>query len=84
MHDLKESGEIENASKLIMLVHRPYVYDKNEDPTNLQLNVAKASEGTTGIRAMKGVMWNMWIGDTNTQGEEEASAMIPGTYHDNY
>jgi replicative DNA helicase len=63
MHDLKESGEIENSSKVIILVHRPYVYNKEEDPFRLDINFAKVSEGQTGERVLYGDMPHMWIGE---------------------
>ncbi|MEA3225040.1 MAG: DnaB-like helicase C-terminal domain-containing protein [Planctomycetota bacterium] len=76
MHDLKESGEIENVSKMVFLVHRPCVYDDNTDNTILLLHIAKVSEGATGHRTLRGYMPHMKVGEL-AHGDDENR---PGEY----
>lgn len=80
IHDLKESGDIENASKVVLLVHRPYTYDKTEDPCAFRLNIAKASEGRTGEYDLYGDMPHMWIGEVR----EAMAGVAPPHYTDGY
>jgi len=72
MHDLKESGEIENSSKVVYLLHRPVVYDRDADPTVLLLHAAKVSEGAPGAYTLRGDMPHMYVGEP-IAGEDESS-----------
>lgn len=49
MHDLKESGDIENAADIIILMHRPKKPELSTDGTQaiIWLRVAKARDGRT-------------------------------------
>ncbi len=71
MFDLKESGEIENLSKVIFMVHRPSVYDKDADPTLLMLNAVKVSDGPFGNWTLRGYMPHMKVGEMETRVEED-------------
>lgn len=53
MSDLKESGNLEADSDLIMLLHRPYVSDKaNADPTEMYVLVDKNKFGRCGKKQL--------------------------------
>ncbi|WOF23263.1 replicative DNA helicase [Microbacterium betulae] len=45
--DLRESGSIEQDADMVMLLHRPSVYDKNDNPGGAELIVAKHRNGPT-------------------------------------
>jgi len=47
MSDLRESGQIEENADAIMLVHRPHLYDKGEDPDLAEIHVVKNRDGET-------------------------------------
>jgi replicative DNA helicase len=49
LSDLRESGEIEQAADIVVLLHRPYAYDpeSNPDPTKAEWIVAKHRNGPT-------------------------------------
>lgn len=71
MFDLKESGEIENLSKVIFVVHRPSVYDPDADPTLIMLNAVKVSDGPFGHWTLRGYMPWMKVGELETRTEED-------------
>lgn len=48
LSDLRESGSIEQDTDIVVLLHRPWVHDKNADPTEAQYNIAKNRNGATG------------------------------------
>jgi replicative DNA helicase len=45
--DLRESGSIEQDADMVMLLHRPSVYDKNDNPGAAEIIVAKHRNGPT-------------------------------------
>lgn len=53
MGQLRESGEIENSADVIVLLHRPWVYDQSEDATKAKWILAKHRGGPTGTVAVK-------------------------------
>jgi replicative DNA helicase len=66
--DLKETGALEQAAKIIYLVHYPGHYDKegtdsNVDPHKLRVETAKDSNGPKGVRWLRAEPAKMWIGD---------------------
>jgi replicative DNA helicase len=48
MADLRESGAIEQDADIVLLLHRPEYYDKNEKPGSAEVIVAKNRNGATG------------------------------------
>jgi len=46
--DLRESGQVEQDADLVLLLHRPAVYDADADPGAAELIVAKHRHGPTG------------------------------------
>lgn len=47
--DLKESGKLEEDADMVFLLHRPEVYDKNDEPGIAECIVAKNRSGATGV-----------------------------------
>lgn len=47
--DLRESGQLEQDADLVLLLHRPAVYDLDADPRAAELIVAKHRNGPTGV-----------------------------------
>ena len=47
--DLRESGQLEQDADLVLLLHRPAVYDLDADPGAAELIVAKHRNGPTGV-----------------------------------
>lgn len=47
MSDLRESGDIENNADVVILLHRPDLYDVEERPGEIDFIVAKNREGVT-------------------------------------
>ncbi len=47
--DLRESGQLEQDADLVLLLHRPGVYDLDADPNEAELHVAKHRNGPTGL-----------------------------------
>jgi replicative DNA helicase len=63
--DLREGGDIESAADTILLIHRPFLYDENEDEQELRANTTKNRHGGTGqfklrflVQRSKFVDWN--------------------------
>lgn len=48
MSDLKESGSLEQDADAVLLLFRPWYYDNNADPAELQVIVAKHRNGPVG------------------------------------
>jgi replicative DNA helicase len=48
LSDLRESGAIEADADLVLLVHRPEMYDPNDSPGIAEIIVAKQRNGSTG------------------------------------
>lgn len=48
LSDLKESGSLEQDADKVLMLYRPWYYDKNADPAELQVIVAKHRNGPTG------------------------------------
>lgn len=71
IEQLKETGEIEQAAKLILLLHYPHFYLKSIEgaetkPNVLQMNIAKDSIGEGGVRTLFAKMERLWVGDPDT------------------
>jgi len=50
LSDLRETGEIEQTSDLVMFIHRPDYYEHSKDPTSLtKLYIEKNRNGPTGV-----------------------------------
>lgn len=49
MADLRESGALEQDADLVMLLHRPEEYDRNDRPGEADLIIAKNRHGRTGV-----------------------------------
>ena len=47
--DLRESGQLEQDADLVLLLHRPAVYDPDADPGAADLIIAKHRNGPTGV-----------------------------------
>jgi replicative DNA helicase len=68
IEQLKESGEIEQAAKLILLLHYPHFYTRNipgaeSKPSVLRMDIAKDSIGDGGVRILYAMMERLWVGD---------------------
>jgi replicative DNA helicase len=60
LSDLKESGALEEEAKTVLFLYREHQYDKNADPTELEIIIEKNNDGETGpVRAK-------WHGPTMT------------------
>lgn len=46
--DIRESGQIEQDADVVMFVHRPWIFDKEEDPKDAQILIAKNRNGEAG------------------------------------
>lgn len=51
--DLRESGAIEQDANLVLLIHRPEVYEQDERPGEADLIVAKNRNGKTGTAVVQ-------------------------------
>lgn len=52
LSDLRESGAIEQDADIVLLLHRPWVHNKNEDKKAAELDVAKNRNGAIGVISM--------------------------------
>lgn len=48
MSDLRDSGDIESAARIVALLYREHVYNRKADPHYAQLVIAKHNDGKTG------------------------------------
>jgi replicative DNA helicase len=48
LSDLRESGNLEEYSKCVIAVHRPWVYDRDKDESEMVLCVLKKNQGRIG------------------------------------
>lgn len=48
LSDLRESGAIEQDADLVLMIYRPYIYDKSADPEGAELNIVKHRNGEVG------------------------------------
>jgi len=51
--DLRESGALEQDADLVMLLHRPGVYERNPADTRAEVILAKQRNGPTGIAHLR-------------------------------
>jgi replicative DNA helicase len=49
MADLRESGSLEQDADVVLLLHRPVLYDPDADPGLAELHIAKHRNGPTGV-----------------------------------
>ncbi len=68
MADLRESGRMEEIARVIMLMFRPWYYDKNMDENELACICVKASHGRPGTYQLFCDLQRMYIGDPPTEG----------------
>lgn len=61
--DLRESGGIEQAANVVLLMHRPAAYDKSADKSLLECIVAKHKDGPIGTARLWCDMSTMRIGN---------------------
>ncbi len=61
LQDLKNSGKVEEASRLVAFLYRPGYYDGNEDRRDIQMHVAKANHGRIGLVKLWGDLSRMFI-----------------------
>ena len=61
--DLRDSGEIEQSARQILFLHRPYYYDRTENPFEFWVIVAKNSHGQTGTLKVSCLLENMYVYD---------------------
>jgi replicative DNA helicase len=75
LSDLKQAGKLEEAARVVLFPFRPGYYDGDEDRTDLQLWVAKATHGKTGMLEVFCDLSRMYMRawDWNTDGQ------FPGT-----
>lgn len=48
LSDLRESGSLEQDANMVLFLHRPWIYDPQEDPADTKLIIAKNRDGETG------------------------------------
>lgn len=63
LSDLRDSGKIEEMARSVWLCYRPYYYDHGADPNMLELIIAKANHGKTGIVELYCDLSRMYIGE---------------------
>jgi len=68
LSDLRQTGEIEQVAKLVILLHWWSFYDEQRDPHELRCEVAKNSEGPTGVKTLYADMPTMYVGDGDRHG----------------
>ena len=66
MSDLKESGQLEQDADQIMLIHRPGYYDRDEDPQQTIVTVAKNRHGAVGRAQLRFVLEHNAFYDSET------------------
>ena len=67
--DLRDSGRIEEDARQIWFVHREAAYDDSANENELELVVAKASHGRTGIARLFCDLAKMYISDPGAETE---------------
>ena len=53
LHSFRESGGIENSARVALLLYRKWLYDKKADPSLIECNIAKNSNGPLGYGNLK-------------------------------
>ncbi len=67
--DLRESGQLEQDADLVLLLHRPAVYDLDADPGAAELIVAKHRNGPTGVVGLTWLAHRMSFANAAPLGE---------------
>lgn len=71
LSDLRESGEIEQAADIVVMLHRPWVYDSTRDPRGAEWIVVKHRNGQLGTIHVEYIPeWTMF---RNLQRKESAA-----------
>jgi replicative DNA helicase len=63
LSDLRESGQLEADADIVMLLHRPSVYDPDEDAGLAQVHIAKHRNGPTGTVELAWIAHRMSFAD---------------------
>jgi len=66
LSDLKQSGKIEEVARFVWFLYRPGYYEGDESRRDLQLWVAKANHGKTGMLRLYIDLSRMWVRDWDT------------------
>lgn len=67
LSDLRESGAIEERCKAALFLYRAHVYDDKADPGEIEIIVAKNSQGETGLVKAR------WDGPTTTISDRDSN-----------
>jgi replicative DNA helicase len=71
LRNLRDTGEVEQSARQVWLLHRPYYFDKTENPFEFWVIVAKFTHGQTGTLKMSCLLENMYIYDERKEGRNE-------------
>jgi replicative DNA helicase len=66
LSDLRDSGQQEQDADLVLLLHRPALYDTDADPGQAELLVAKHRSGPTGTVPLTWLGWRMTFVDAGS------------------
>lgn len=72
--DLRESGALEQDADVVLLLHRPGVYDRNPDDRRAELIVAKQRNGPTGVASLSFEAETMRFADVTSLSERLAAS----------